>query len=62
MKLEKLEKLSFQELLELKSCVNEILLRTHIAGTPTARWRDFNELLSVINKKIEDFVYDEYIK
>lgn len=58
---EKLESKSFKELIELKEVLNEIVLRTHIvSGNPTHRWRQLNELLSCINKMIEDKIYNEY--
>lgn len=61
MKLEKLDGLTLKELVELKNCVNEIVLRTHITGSPTTRWNEYNLFLSTINKKIEDLIYNEYI-
>ena len=61
MKLEKLHNLTLSELIELKNCVNEIVLRTHITGTPTTRWNEYNAFLTAINKKIEDLIYNEYI-
>ena len=57
---EKLKSLSFEKLLQLKECVNEIVLRTHITGNPTPRWQKFNDLLLEINKIIENTVYHEY--
>lgn len=59
---EKLNNLKLKELIELKNCVNEIVLRTHITGTPSVRWKDFNDLLMSINKKIEDIVYHEFFE
>lgn len=61
MKLEKLNDLSLKELIELKNCVNEIVLRTHVTGTPNPKWREFNEFLTAINKRIENIIYNEYI-
>ena len=61
MNVEKIKSMSLKELSELKAWVNEIVLRSHITGTPNQRWKDFNELLMVINKTIEDNIYHEYI-
>lgn len=53
---------SLQELIELKNCVNEIVLRTHIQGLPSPKWMEYNNLLMLINDTIEDVIYKTYIQ
>lgn len=56
----KIESLSFTELIELKNIVNEVVLRNNIQIPPSAKFVHFNNLLSVINGEIEKRVIDEY--
>lgn len=58
----KIDSLTLHELVELKNIVNEIVLRTHIVGRPDDRWQNFNQLLNIINRTIEERIYNEYIK
>lgn len=60
-KIEKIKTLPLDEIVKIKEMVNEIVLRTHITGNPSPKWKDFNEFLMLINKIIEDRIYDEFI-
>lgn len=61
-KAELLETYTLSDLIELKNCVNDIVLRTHIQGTPSMKWKEFNNFLLLLNDSIETLIYERYIK
>ena len=56
----KIESLTFTELVELKNVVNEVVLRNNIQIPPSAKFIQFNNLLASINSEIEKRVINEY--
>lgn len=63
-KTDKLEKIDFKNLIELRDEVSATVYRLRAAfdSVPTEKFNKFNSLLGKINQEIEDRIENEYLE